>query len=120
MSERADPKAIEEQIERLSKVASHPATIAAVEELAALPAEERPDAARRIASPEALRERGVQFPEGDRITISCLAEPAAPVQSEVKLGEVGESPVPEGALEVSGILVCVWIYERWVCIRIGI
>ncbi len=115
-----NPEAIEEQIERLNKVASHPAMIAAVEELAALPVEERPEAARRIASPEALRERGVRFPDGDRITVSYLAESAAPAGNEVKLGEVGESPGPEGALELAGILVCVWIYERWVCIRIGI
>jgi hypothetical protein len=100
-AERADPKAmlseaaLEEQIEALSQVASHPAVISAMKQIGELPETERLDAARELATPEALRERGVPLPAGFRITTRYFEEPGTQIQNQVKLGEVGAPSVLE-------------------------
>jgi hypothetical protein len=139
------PAAIQEQIEALNQVASHPAVISAMKELAELPEEERLDAARRLATPEALRDRGASLPEGFRITTRYFEEPGASIQNQVKLGEIGapsvldelERKAPEalaamrrsrpemveelgglGVPEAAGLTVCLSA-GTWVCVSVG-
>jgi len=95
----ADPSAmmsagaLEDQIQRLSQVASHPAVIAAIKELGELPEGERLNAAREIATPQALQERGVPLPDGFRVTTRYFEEPGTQIQNQIKLGEMGAPSV---------------------------
>lgn len=67
-----------EMVQDLGRVVSHPEYQQILERLESLPDEEREDYARKVASIEEFRQRGIPVPEGLRVSVRYFEDPLEP------------------------------------------
>ena len=109
MNEDLSPEDLRAASEALVKVVTSPQYLAIAAEINALPEEEREAATLRLLTVDALRERGLEVPEGLRISPRWFEPPEVGLASDTAEVLAHNSvPVPPPTVCVSvGFIVCV-------------
>lgn len=114
-----DPEQLAAQVEAISSVATRPEFVEILQEIHGAPESERVATAERLASIGELRSRGVDLPQGSRLTTRYFENPTAEVGGSLRLStEVAAASEPISGVSASHTTICFSV-GAIICVTVG-
>lgn len=113
-----DAEQLASHVAAISAVATRPEFVQILREIHSAPESERLSTAERLASLEELRARGLDLPEGSRITTRYFEEPVGDIGGSLLLSTETTAAEPISGVSASHTTIC-YSVGAIVCVSVG-